>query len=70
MKKDSNGDIAFIFLDRVCGSLFKYWENVIRETATASLVENILAASSVTQHGGKLDFKSSKDMTDWLRYLY
>ena len=39
MEKDSNGDISFIFLDRVCGSLFKYRENVLRETANISMVK-------------------------------
>ena len=48
MEKDSNGDISFIFLDRVCGSSFKYRENVIRGTANISMVKNILAAPSVT----------------------
>ena len=70
MEKDSNGDISFIFLDRVCGSLFKYKENVIRETANISMVKNIPAAPSVTRRGGKSDFTSSKDMIDWLKCLY
>ena len=71
MEKESNGDISFVFLEFVvCVSLFKYRENVIRETANMSMVKNILAAPSVTRRGGKLDFKSSKDIIDWLRCLY
>ena len=29
MEKDSNGQILFIFLERICGSLFKYRENIL-----------------------------------------
>lgn len=64
MEKENNGDISLIFLDRVCGSLFKYRENVVRETANINMVKNILAALSLTQRGGKLDFKSSTDVID------
>ena len=70
MEKDTSGEISFIFLERICGSLFKYRENVIRETANISMVKNILAAPSVTRRGGKLDFKSSKEVIDRLRCLY
>ena len=70
MEKDTSGEISFIFLERICGSLFKYRENVIRETANISMVKNILAAPSVTRRGGKLDFNSSKEVIDRLRCLY
>ena len=70
MEKDTSGEISFIFLERICGSLFKYRENVIRETANISMVKNILAAPLVTQRGGKLDFKSSEEVIDRLRCLY
>ena len=70
MKKDSNEDISFIFLDRVCGSFFKYRENVIRETANISMMKNILAAPSVTRRRGNLYFKSSQDIIDRLKCLY
>ena len=70
MEKDTSGEISFIFLERICGSLFKYRDNVIRETANISMVKNILAAPSVTRGRGKLDFKSSKEVIDRLRCLY
>ena len=70
MEKDSNGQILFIFLERICGSLFKYRENVVRETANINMVKNVLAAPTVTCRGGKLDFKSSVKIIDCLRCLY
>ena len=38
MEKNSNGQILFIFLERICGSLFKYRENVLRETANINML--------------------------------
>ena len=70
MEKDQNGEITFIFLERVCGSLFKYRENVIRETAHVSMIKQILPTPTVNRRGGKLEFKSSKEVIDHLRYLY
>ena len=70
MEKDSNGQILFIFLERICGSLFKYRENVVRETANINMVKNVLAAPTVTCRGRKLDFKSSIKIIDCLRCLY
>ena len=68
--KDSNGQILFIFLERNCGLLFKYRENIIWETANINMVKNVLAAPTVTHCGGKLDFKSSNKIIDCLRCLY
>ena len=36
-KNNNNGDIAFIFLERVCGMLFKYRENVTEEVAKVNV---------------------------------
>ena len=68
--KDSNGQILFIFLERNCGLLFKYRENIIWETANINMVKNVLAAPTVTHCGGKLDLKSSNKIIDCLRCLY
>ena len=70
MGKDSNRQILFIFLERNCGLLFKYRENILRETANINMVKNVLAAPTVTHRGGKLDFKSSSKIIDCLRCLY
>ena len=70
MEKDSNGQILFIFLERICGSLFKYRGNVLLETANINMVKNVLVAPTVTCCGGKFDFKSSSKIIDCLRYLY
>ena len=70
MEKDSNRQILFIFLERICRLLFKYRENVLRETANINMAKNVLAAPTVTRRGGKLDFKSSSKITDCLRCLY
>ena len=48
MGKDSNGQILFIFLKKICGSLFKYRENILQETANINMVKNVLAAPTVT----------------------
>ena len=48
MEKDSNGQILFIFLKKICGSLFKYRENILQETANINMVKNVLAAPTVT----------------------
>ena len=47
MEKDQNGEITFIFLERVCRSLFKYRENVIREIAHISMIKQILPTLTV-----------------------
>ena len=70
MEKDSNEKILFIFLERIYGSLFKYSENVLRETANINMAKNVLAVPTVTPRGGKLDFKSSSKIFDCLRCLY
>ena len=70
MRKDNHGDIAFIFLERVCGTLFKYRENVIEEVAKVNMVKHILSSPSTTRQGGNLDFISSKKMINILRFLY
>ena len=66
MRKDNNGDIVFIFLDQVCGTLFKYRENVIEEVAKVNMFKHILSSPSTTRGGGKLDFISSKEMINSL----
>ena len=48
MEKDSNGQILLIFLERICGSLLKYRENVFQDTANINMVKNVLAAPSYT----------------------
>ena len=70
MKKDSNGQILFIFLEKICGSLFKYRENILQETANINMVKNVLAAPTVTCRGEKLDFKSSSKIVVCFRCLY
>ena len=45
-------------------------ENVLRETANINMVKNLLAAPTVKQRGGKLEFKSSSKITDCMRCLY
>ena len=69
MRKD-NGDIMFIFLERVRGMIFKYTENVIEEVAKANMIKHILSSPSTTRRGGKLDFISSTEMINSLRFLY
>ena len=70
MEKDSNGQILFIFLEKICGWLFKYRENILQETVNINMVKNVLAATKVTCRGEKLDFKSSSKIIDCLRCLY
>ena len=70
MEKDSNRKILFIFLERICGLLLKYRENVLQETANINMIKNVIAAPTVTRRGGKLDFKSSNKIIDCLRCLY
>ena len=65
MEKDSNGKLLLTFLERICGSLFKYRENVLQETANINMVKNINAAPTVTRRGGKLGFKSSTKIIDF-----
>ena len=70
MEKDSNGKLLLTFLERICGSLFKYGENVLQETANINMVKNVNAAPTVTRRGGKLGFKSSTKIIDCSRCLY
>ena len=70
MRKDNNGDIVFIFLERVCVTIFKYRKNVIEEVAKVNMIKHILSSPSTTRRGGKLDFISSKEMINSLRFLY
>ena len=70
MEKDSNGQILFIFPKKICGSLFKYRENILQETANINMVKNVLAAPTVTCRGEKLDFKSSSKIVVCFRCLY
>ena len=69
-KHDTNNELHFIFLDRVCGTMFKYRENTIREAAKMSMVKKILSSPTRTRRGGKLDFKASKNDIDHLKCLY
>ena len=49
MRKDNNGCIVFIFLERVCGTLLKYRENVIEEVAKVDMVKHVLSSPSTTR---------------------
>ena len=69
-RKDNNGCIMVIFFERVYSTLFKYRENVIEEVAKVNMVKHILSSPSTTRRGGKLDFISSKEMINSLRFLY
>ena len=70
MRKDGNEKIIFIFLEQDSGTLFRYRENVIEESAELNMVKHILTPPSATRRGGKLDFKSSKETIDNLLFLY
>ena len=50
--------------------VFKYRENVIEEVAKVNMVQHILSSPSTTRRGGTLDFISSKEMINSLRFLY
>ena len=43
ISKDSDTELTSIFLERVCGFLFKCRENIIHKTADISMAENMLS---------------------------
>ena len=69
MRKDNHGDIAFIFLEQVCRTLFKYRENVIKEVAKVNMVKHILLLQPQDEVES-WNLSLLREMINSLKFLY
>lgn len=66
ISKDSDTELTFIFLERVCGFLFKCRENIIHKAADISMVKNMLSLNLLIS----LHSMDSSDCLNFKRFPY